>query len=304
MNLLPAALPSVGIVPARAGVARRARPHGKDLVWSIAFLVPYAVLLLGFAAWPIFYALRMGVDPALYRDLLADPRYMTAALNTAIFVAVAVNAQMLLALGLSGFFARARRWIKALFVVFLLPWTLPAVPAYLSFHWLLVTDRMGLLDQLIERVLHLPGPFWFAHGWSALACDIAASVWKWTPLWTLILLGGRMAIPRELTEAAIVDGASPGQIFRHVTLPLLANLYLVSTLIAAIWAFGDYAPVLFVSGGGPAFGSDVISLMGFHIAFDLARPELGVAAGLAVLPAMVALIAALFIALRRTEAQL
>ena len=169
------------------------------------------------------------------------------AVNTVLFVGLAVNVQMVLALLLSGFFARRRWWIKALLVVYILPWTLPAVPAYLSFHWMLVAYPQGLLDNLITAMFGIEGPFWFNHGWLALDCDIVADVWKWMPLWTLIFLGGRMAIPQDLYDAADVDGASPYQRFAHVTLPLLANLYIVSTLIATIWAFGDYAPVLFIS---------------------------------------------------------
>ena len=54
--------------------------------------------------------------------------------------------------------------------------------------------------------------------------------------------------------------------------PLLANLYFISTLISTIWTFGDYTPVLFVSGGAPAFSSDVLSTLGFHYALDFAAP--------------------------------
>ena len=73
-----------------------------------------------------------------------------AAINTVLFVGLAVNVQMALALLLSGFFARRRWWIKALLIVYILPWTLPAVPAYLSFHWMLVAYPQGLLDNLIS----------------------------------------------------------------------------------------------------------------------------------------------------------
>ncbi len=199
----------------------------------------------------------MGSDPALYAELLADPRYVRAAVNTVLFVGLAVNVQMVLALLLSGFFARRRGWIKALLVVYILPWTLPAVPAYLSFHWMLVAYPQGLPDNLLSALFGIDGPFWFNRGWLALGCDIVADIWKWMPLWTLIFLGGRMAIPQDLYDAADVDGASPYRRFAHITVPLLANLYLISTLIATIWAFGDYAPVLFVSAGTPAFESEL-----------------------------------------------
>jgi len=301
-----------GVLTARRPIAihwprppgRRLPLRGSDLAWSIAFVVPYAALFVAFALYPIGYALWMGSDPALYAALLADPRYLRAAANTVLFVGLAVNIQMALALLLSGFFARRRWWIKALLVIYILPWTLPAVPAYLSFHWMLVAYPRGLIDNLVTALFGVAGPFWFNHGWLALACDIAADVWKWMPLWTLIFLGGRMAIPQDLYDAADVDGASPYGRFVHVTLPLLANLYIISTLIAAIWAFGDYSPVLFVSAGTPAFESEVVSTLGFHYALDFADPPLGVAAGLSVLPLLIPAVVLLMRRLKATEVQL
>jgi multiple sugar transport system permease protein len=279
--------------------------HGSDLTWSIAFILPYAALFAAFVIYPVGYGLWMGSDPALYAELLSDPRYVRSALNTVLFVGLAVNGQMVLAFLLSGFFARRRRWIKALLVVYILPWTLPAVPAFLSFHWMMVAYPQGLLDNLSTALFGFdPPPFWFKNGGTALLCNIVADIWKWMPLWTLIFLGGRMAIPRDLYDAADVDGASPHQRFLYVTLPLLANLYIVSTLVATIWAFSDYTPIFFVSGGGPAFGSEVLSTLGFHYALDFANPPLGVAAGLSVLPALIPVVILLMYRLKRTEVQL
>jgi len=294
--------------PVAAGRPRmpgwRGHLHGSDLTCSILFIVPYAALFVAFVIYPIGYALWMGSDPALYAELLSDPRYLRAAVNTVLFVGLAVNLQMILALLLSGFFMRRRRWIRALLMIYILPWTLPAVPAYLSFHWMFVAYPQGLPNNLLEALFRIEGPFWFDRRWLALACDIAANVWKWTPLWTLVLLGGRMSIPQDLYDAADVDGASFYQRFAYVTVPLLANLYLISTLVSTIWTFGDYAPVLFVSGGSPAFGSEVVSTLGFHYALDYADPPLAVAAGLSVLPLLFPAVILLMHRLKSTEVQL
>jgi multiple sugar transport system permease protein len=284
--------------------AWRSHLHGSDLICSILFIVPYAALFVAFVIYPMTYAIWMGSNPALYAELLSDPRYVRAAINTVLFVGLAVNLQMILALLLSGFFMRRRRWIRALLVVSILPWTLPAVPAYLSFHWMFVAYPQGLPNNLLEALFGIEGPFWFDQKWLALGCNIVAHTWKWMPLWTLILLGGRMSIPQDLYDAADVDGASPYQRFAYITVPLLANLYLISTLVSTIWTFGDYAPVLFVSGGSPAFGSEVVSTLGFHYALDYANPPLGVAAGLSVLPLLIPAVILLMYRLKRTEVQL
>ena len=278
--------------------------HGSDLICSILFIVPYAGLFVAFVIYPMAYAIWMGSNPALYAELLSDPRYVRAAINTVLFVGLAVNLQMILALLLSCFFMRRRRWIRALLVVYILPWTLPVVPAYLSFHWMFVAYPQGLPNNLLEALFGIEGPFWFDQKWLALGCDIVAHTWKWMPLWTLILLGGRMSIPQDLYDAADVDGASPYQRFAYITVPLLANLYLISTLVSTIWTFGDYSPVLFVSGGSPAFGSEVVSTLGFHYALDYANPPLGVAAGFLVLLLLIPAVILLMYRLKRTEVQL
>ena len=125
----------------------RHRLQGSDLSWVIAFLIPYGAVFLAFAAYPIAYALWMGREPALYRELLSDPRYLQAVANTLLYVGVGVNVMVFLALLLSGFFMRRRRWIKTLLIVYILPWALPAIPAYLSFHWMLIGEQ-GLLNSL------------------------------------------------------------------------------------------------------------------------------------------------------------
>ena len=135
--------------------------HGSDLSWSIIFVIPYAALFAAFVIYPIGYGLWMGSDPALYSELLSDPRYIRAAINTVVFIGLAVNVQMILALLLSSFFMRRRRWIKALLAIYILPWTLPAVPAYLSFHWMLVAYPQGLPNNLLMALFGIQGPFWF-----------------------------------------------------------------------------------------------------------------------------------------------
>ncbi len=282
----------------------RGRLHGTDLGWSIAFIIPYAVLVAAFVVYPVGYGFWMASEPALYVELWSDPRYIRAAINTVVFVGLAVNIQMVLALLLSGFFMRRRWWIKALLVVYILPWTLPAVPAYLSFHWMLVAYPQGLPDNLLSALFGIEPVLWFKDGWRALACDVVANIWKWLPLWTLILLGGRLAIPQDLYDAADVDGASPTQRFAYITMPLLAGLYAVSTLVSAVWTFSDYSPVLFVSSGTPAFESEVVSTLGFHYALDFANPPLAVAAGLSVLPLLVPIVILLLQRLRTVEVQL
>jgi multiple sugar transport system permease protein len=290
--------------------ANRPRPpfwrgslHGSELRWGIAMVVPYLAVFVVFVLYPMGYGLWMGRDPALYTELVDDPTYWKALVNTLVFVGVAVNAKMLAALFLSGFFMRKRRWIKALLVIYILPWTVPGVPAYLSFHWMFVSQQ-GLLDVILQDIFGIDGPMWFGTHWLSLGCDMASYVWKWMPLWTLILLAGRMAIPEDLYDAARVDGAGPIDLFRRITLPLLANLYLISTLISTIWTVSDITVTQFVSDGGPAQSTYVLATLGLSYALDQSKPYLGVATGLSIVPVMILVVILLMRRLRATEVQL
>jgi multiple sugar transport system permease protein len=124
------------------------------------------------------------------------------------------------------------------------------------------------------------------------------------PLWTLILIAGRMAIPEDLYDAAKVDGAGPIDLFRRITLPLLANLYLISTLISTIWAVSDFTVTQFVSDGGPGQSTNVLATLGISYALDMAKPYLGVATGLSIVPVMVLVVVLLMRRLRKAEVQL
>ena len=123
------------------------------------------------------------------------------------------------------------------------------------------------------------------------------------PFWTVILLAGRMAIPQELYEAAEVDGATGLRRFIHVSFPLMANLYLVCTLLSTIFTLGDFNTAYFISGGGPALSTHVLATLGIRDAFEIARPQLGVAAVLSALPLMIPLVILLMHKLRTSEVQ-
>jgi len=264
---------------------------------SIAFVAPYAALFVAFAAYPIGYALWMGSRPALYTELIRHPLYLSSLVNTLLFAGFGVNVSMFLALVLSGFFVIPRWWIKALLGIYLVPWTLPAVQACISFRWMLAGED-AFVDRALAVLFGVEGPIWFNHWALALGANVVAYVWKWTPFWTVVFVAGRMAIPPDVSDAAAVDGATGARRFVHVTVPLLGNLYLVCTLLFTIWTMGEFTTVYFVSGGAPVWSTEVLATLGFHFAFDHADPALGVAAMMSVLPVLIPVVIAL---LRRLQ---
>ena len=252
--------------------------------------------------YPIGYALWMASKPSLYADLISGPLYLPTVVNTLLFVGLGVNVKMFLALLLSGFFLRPRRWIRALLAVYVLPWALAAAQACISFHWMLIGEQ-GLVDGVLSALFGIEGPNWFNNRWLGLGSDIVAYIWKWMPFWTVIFLAARMRIPRDIYDAAEVDGATGSRRFVHVTFPLLANLYLICTLLSTLWTLGDFTSVYLVSGGGPASSTEVLATLGFHYAFDAAKPALGVAAVMSAVPVLIPIVIVLMRRLQTGEVQ-
>jgi multiple sugar transport system permease protein len=277
--------------------------HGADSVWAIAFALPYVAIFLAFVVYPISFGIWMGSDLALYEELFSDPRYLTTLVNTLLYVVIGVNLKLFLAFLLSGFFIRKRWWTKALLVIFILPWATPALPAYMSIHWFL-NGSWGLLNSALYELLNIEGPVYLNERWTGLGANIGAYVWKTLPFWTVILLAGRMSVPQELYEAASVDGATGLRRFAHVTLPLMANLYLVCVLLDMVFALGDFNSTFFVSGGGPAMSTEVLATLGIRYAFTLGVPNQGVATVMSALPLLIPLVILLMRKLRMSEGQL
>jgi multiple sugar transport system permease protein len=277
--------------------------HGADYLWAIAFALPYAAVFLAFVVYPIGYGIWMGSDVALYQELFSDPRYLTTVVNTLLYVGIGVNLKMFLAFMLSGFFIRKGWWIKALLVIFILPWATPALPAYMSIHWFL-SGTWGLLNSALYELFNYDGPVYLNERWTGLGANIGAYIWKTLPFWTVILLAGRMSVPQELYEAAAVDGANGMRKFAHVTVPLMANLYLVCTLLDMVFALGDFNSTFFVSGGGPAMSTEVLATLGIRYAFTLGIPNQGVATVMSALPLLIPLVILLMRKLRMSEGQL
>src|SRR5438132_6087411 len=194
--------------------------RGADLRWAIAFVLPYAAVFLALVVYPVGYALWMASDPSLYTDLIENRLYLSTVVNTLLFVGLGVNIKMFLALLLSGFFLRRDWWIKPLLAIYVLPWLIAAAQVCISFHWML--QQQGLVNGLLSAWFDIDGPIWFNDRWLAVGANLVAYIWKWMPFWTVIFLAARMTIPRNIYDAAEVDGATATRRFVHLTFPILA----------------------------------------------------------------------------------
>ena len=260
-----------------------------DSAWGFFFLFPYVVVFVMFVAYPIGYAAWLATDVKAYIRIFDDPIYWRTAWNTLLFLLIGVNLKMILALFLSGFFALPNFWIRVLGALFLLPWAVPHIPSIMSIRWML-NSEWGMVNTVLFDLFRIDGPNWLTNPSYGLGAILAVHIWKYLPFWTMILVAGRMAIPKDLYDAAAVDGATAFQRFRHVTWPQLKTLFLTSTMLTTIWSLGDFNSVYLLTGGGPADRTNTLATMGIRYAFRGADFEAGIVTMVSAIPILVPLV--------------
>ena len=209
------------------------RRHSRWDFWGRIMVAPYLLIFVIFVLYPVGYGLWLARHPQSYVQLAEDPIFFRSVVNTVVFLLVAINVKMLLALVLSGFFVQSRWWIKIVSALFILPWAMPSIPTILSVRFML-NPEWGVINTTIFRLTGADGPNWLNDPALALTFAMLMHVWKSLPFWTLILVAGRLAIPAEHYEAASVDGASSWQKFRFISWPSLKTLYITSTILSMI----------------------------------------------------------------------
>ena len=239
------------------------RPRDRWQFWGRVLVLPYILVFLVFVLYPVGYGLWLARHPSSYEKLFEDPIFFRTVVNTLVFLVVAINVKMVIALVLSGFFVTERWWIKILSLIFILPWALPSIPTILSVRFML-NPEWGVINTLIFRLTGADGPNWLNNPTLALGLSMLMHVWKSLPFWTLILIAGRLAIPAEQYEAASVDGATNWQKFRFITWPSMRTLYVTSLILSMIWTLGDFNSVYLLTGGGPADLTHVLATLGIR----------------------------------------
>src|SRR5688572_33411470 len=153
--------------------------------WGVLLLVPYALVFLAFVVYPVTYGLWLARHPESYVRLFADPIFVRTALNTVVFLLVAVNLKFLLALWLSGFFVHDRVWIRWMSVLFLLPWAVPSIPTIFSIRFMF-NPEWGVINSTIFKLTLMDGPNWLNHPQIGLGLAMLTHLWQSLPFSTRI----------------------------------------------------------------------------------------------------------------------
>jgi arabinogalactan oligomer/maltooligosaccharide transport system permease protein len=214
-------------------------------------------------------------------DLLGHGSFYLTLLVTAIWTVA--NVSLHVATGVMLGAALSRRWMKIRSIyriVLILPW---AVPSYVTaLAWKGMFHRQfGAINAILGWVGVEPVS-WFSHFSTAFAANVATNVWLGFPFMMVVTLGALTSIPKDVLEAAEVDGASKWQRFRLVTLPLLQPALLPAVVLGAVWTFNMFNVVFLVSGGEPDGATDILVSEAYRWAFTK-DAQYGYAAAYAVL---------------------
>lgn len=287
---------SVGMRPPRSHPPRRRRAS-----WAAwAYAGPTAALVLVFFVIPVGLVFWMsGADwtllggdkgfnlPDNYADVVDHRMFWPAVWFTVKYTVIATVLLIGLGLGLAMLVQESGRWRGFLRTVILLPTSLGLASASLLFY-ALYSPQVGPLSPLFQWLGLTDGPvsvLGSANG--ALWSTVFLIVWRYAGFYMLLLLVGLQGISADVYEAARIDGASPGQMFRRITLPLLRPALALSTIMCVTGSLLAFDQFYILTKGGPDGSTMTIVLLIYNLAFESKR-HLGMAAALSVI-ALVAL---------------
>ncbi|MBV0925925.1 sugar ABC transporter permease [Halomicroarcula limicola] len=277
----------------------------KTLLWVDDHLkwlmtLPAVLILFALTFYPLVRALQMSTMQFLptgttfvgaqnYVDLLSNEAFINSLVVTAQFVGIAVGIEFLLGFGIALLLNKKIKLRGLWQTLILIPMILS--PTVIGLIWRLLYAPNGLLDYIVAPLTGGANVGWVSETSVALYSVILTDIWQWTPLVVLVLFAGLQSVPDNISEAAVMDGASRWQRFLHITLPYLKSLIVLVLIIRLVDALRVFAKVFVLTRGGPGSATNVISMQMYRTAFRFSN--FGEASAMAVSLLVVVLILAM-----------
>jgi len=245
-------------------------------------LIPALTPLFLFGFYPLayafylsftFYNLKTAIEPYFYGlgnyvDLTTDPIFTTSVKSTIIFAAITVPLITLISLSMALLLSSDFKGVRVLQVLALIPWGVPLVVSSTVYR-LMFDFNFGLFNDIMVKLgLIKSYQSWLSMPWPAMMIVALAHVWVNTPLPTLLILAGIQSIPKELYEAALIDGAKPFARFRMVTWNWLRPIMLIVLVYASLSALWAFDPIYVITAGGPADFTKLITFYTYEKMFS------------------------------------
>jgi multiple sugar transport system permease protein len=242
---------------------------------ALLLMGPALLLLLAVFLWPIAdtawlslhaQSVFTGLEPvpvglANWQRLLGDGRFWQDAAQTLRFAGVSVGLELVLGLAIALLLHQRWRGRGVVRSLTLLPWALPTTVMALGWRWI-VNDPNGPINGLLQG-LGLPTVPFLSAPQLTWIVTVVADVWKTTPFVALLVLAGLQMIPADLYEAFALEGGSPWQALRRITLPLLRPYIFIVLLFRLAQALGVFDLIAVLTGGGPASSTESLALYAY-----------------------------------------
>ena len=242
------------------------------------FTTPAAVVVFILMVFPVFYTVYMSLhswfassltSPEFIglanfkRAFVQDERFRNALWLTLYFTALATALQVILGVALALLLNRPFRGKGFFRSIFLLP--MVATPVAIALVWMMMYNpTLGVMNYLVGLIRL--GPFkWVSDAQLVIPALAMVDTWEWTPLITLITLAGLATLPLEPYESALIDGATPAQMFWRITLPLLRPTIMVALLFRSIDCLKTFDIIYVMTAGGPGFASETLNVYTFQV---------------------------------------
>ncbi len=299
--------------PKRRGLAGRfvESRNGLGLLFMLpaaAFLLCFLTYPLGLGVWLSFTDTRIGsagdfIGIENYRWLADDSVFWLSVFNTLFYTTVASVLKFGLGLWLA-LLLNEKLPMKSFFrAIILLPFVVPTVLSALAFWWIF-DSQFSIISWVLMQWGWIDAPINFlGEPWTARWAVISANVWRGVPFVAISLLAGLQTIPQSLIEAAALDGATPWQRFRRITLPLLTPIIAVVMTFSVLFTFTDFQLIYVLTRGGPVNATHLMATLSFQRAIPGGQLGEGAAIAVAMIPFLLAAILFSFFGLQRRKWQ-
>jgi ABC-type sugar transport system permease subunit len=287
----------------------------RDRRFGYGIVAPAVIVLLAITAFPLVYNLwnsfhhvdylfpvTFGTFAGLhnYNELFSNGLFLPSLYRTAGFTVVSVVVELVIGLALALALNRPFRGRGIVRAAVLIPWAVPTVVSGLL--WKSMFDPQNGFVNYILTELHLPlaHTTWLGQTWTAWAAILIADAWRNIPFMALLLLAGLQVIPRDIYEAAKIDGAGPLQTFWRMTMPMLKPALVVALIFRTLSSFLIFDIIYAMTGGGPGNSTQVLAYQNWFAM--LYQSNYGYGAAISVSLMVIALIiAAIYVTAFRTE---
>ncbi|MCC6178881.1 MAG: sugar ABC transporter permease [Chloroflexi bacterium] len=271
-----------------------------DRTLAYLFLVPSVILILALVVVPFSQALIfsftdkhtvapdwefVGLDN--YISFFEQPDFPEAFKNSVVWTVGSVSIELVLGLYIALLLQRSFRLRGAARAIVLFPYLIPTIVAVLVWRFMM-HDLLGVVNYGLIQIGLIKQPIlWFSNTDTAMMGVIIVGVWKFFPFVVIALLGILQSIPSETFEAARVDGANVFQEFRHITMPAILPVFLLTALLRTIWTWDKFDIIYLLTGGGPVNSTTTLPIFVYREAFEQWR--MGRASAVAMVTFMVLL---------------